>query len=225
MKSFCITYDNINSKNNYKSLVNSSEVVLNKFLVESFPATTLNNAKMYVNKYALEWGWPENKEVADMTLGIIKKPYEKRTINDLVCESLTHYRIWDYCVETQESVLVLDNSMRFTKTFDLEEKTIKKYDVIGINNPKYCMEDWRLYLNEIIKNKNDIQMVPSINPVYIPRTIASPKSYIVTPKGAEKLLQNADDNGLWPVNESLSKQVLGNVMVTKKFYTKLDTRN
>lgn len=214
----CIVEDTPESEHNYMSLINSAGVSMNRFPINRFYMTTRNTYANELDIFALDFDWPEDEKEPDIDLGIVKMPLNQ-DYTRMKYRAMTHYRLWDYAIETQQTVLILEDSVRFTKKLDLDfSKT--SWQVVSINNPKHCVDRWDHYTREVMKSKADISPIPYYMESYNLLTLPDAVSYFVTPEGATQLILNVDEYGLWPVEKMLSKQLYDKMAVSKKFYTK-----
>ena len=77
-------------------------------------------------------------------------------------------------------------------------------------------------INKIIENNDQFQQVPWVDDDRkIPQGLAGNSAYMIKPAGARKLLQLVKEYGAWPNDAIMCRQLLPNIGVTRKFYTKV----
>jgi GR25 family glycosyltransferase involved in LPS biosynthesis len=55
----------------------------------------------------------------------------------------------------------------------------------------------------------------------VPQGLAGNSAYIIKPKGAEELIMAVEKYGAWPNDAIMCKQLIPNMGVTRRFYTKV----
>ena len=116
--------------------------------------------------------------------------------------------------------MVLEHDAYFIAKFDLDVSK-SKGDIIGINNPLGCTRRSREFYQKIIDNQAMYQPAPTIDEFNIPQGIAGNSAYIIKPAGAKKMIELVDEHGLWPNDAIMCKQLVPNLMVTRKFFTSI----
>lgn len=218
IETICIVEDTDKSEKSYNSLVNSAVVTLNHFPINRYYKSTKNNLASDFNKFDIEFKWPKNKTEHDINLGIIKNPSNK-DYTDIKCRALTHYKLWEYCIESQKTLLILEDCVRFSTKFEYNfDKS--PFNIISINHPKHCISNWESYTNYITYGKGLVTPIPQYRPSTNLLTLPDAVSYIIKPAGATQLVLNVDDYGLWPVEKMLAKQMIPNIGVSRKHYTR-----
>lgn len=217
LKCICIIEDSRESENNYNSLVNSALVTLNHFPIDKYLKSTVNTLRREYDEYAVDFNWPRNEDCSDIDLGFVK-PKLEQDYNDMQCRAMTHYKLWDYCVESDSTLLILEDSVRFTKRFKYDKSI--KHNIYSINHPKGCIENWEVYTNQLIKSSAIVSNIPTYKPSYNLLTTPNAVSYIIKPEAAIKLILNVDEYGLWPVEMMLNRQLVDNIGCSKVFYTR-----
>lgn len=216
----CIVEDTRESEDNYNSLVNSALVSLNRFPINKYLKSTKNTLNREYAEYDIKFNWPKNKDHHDIEMGFTRRVLDQN-YSDMQCRAMTHYRLWDYCIETNRPLLILEPSVRFYKPFNYDDYKDLEQDIFTINNPKFCIENWEIITRFIIKHKGPIAPIPSYKEATEIQTTPDAISYIITPSGATRLILNVDDYGLWPVEMMLNRQCNSKFIgMTNKFYTR-----
>jgi len=222
MKAYAICIrDNEVSEKGMRILINSSESVYNKFDIERFDATTANLAKVGLIGNGLKWNYPWQGEEIDIATGLIKRAYPTQYPNRRIACAISHYRLWHKCVKSNEPILILEHDAEFIEKLDPEYIINSKYEVIGINNPLMATRRSHQFLEKVKKSEELIQPIPTIDEFNVPQGLAGNSAYIIKPNGAKAVIDVAHQYGLWPNDALMCKQLVKNMGVTKKFYTKV----
>jgi len=222
MKAYCITLkDDTISENGFNKVWQSAKTLNCNFHVKRFNATTAKTAFQELTDWDIFWNYPWEGKVTDIATGLIKSAYPTAVKEKRVACAISHFRLWTKCFETNEPILVLEHDAEFVNMLDYQYILDSKYQVIGINNPLGATRRARQYFDTIKKNNKPIQPVPTIDEWNIPQGLAGNSAYIIKPEGAERLIANTYDYGMWPNDALMCKQLVDNLGVTKTFYTKV----
>ena len=135
---------------------------------------------------------------------------------------VSHYRLWYKCKDLNEPILVLEHDAIFIRNLDLEQVLWDSpFDILGINNPLMATRKAKLYHDIIISTDQEYQKVPDIDDITIPQGLAGNSAYIITPNGANTMLELVKEYGAWPNDALMCKQLVKSLGVTKTFYTKI----
>jgi hypothetical protein len=116
-------------------------------------------------------------------------------------------------------MLILEHDAVFTRRFDLQLLNPSKAQIIGINDPRGSTRKSALYHQMIQGDMREIQPIPRIDKKEIAQGLAGNSAYIITPKAAEKVIQDVDAYGAWPNDAILCVQINPYLRVTKTYYT------
>lgn len=117
----------------------------------------------------------------------------------------SHYSLWQKCIELKESIVVLEHDARFHNSVDLDLLNSYRGDVINLGYPNWGTREWdkdgdprletRVYCDEphnyYKPDKSECKC--DVNFLY------GAHAYLVTPKGAKKLIKDAA-NGILPAD-------------------------
>ena len=222
MKAFVITIDgNEVSEEASAKCLHSSWSVGNEFPIQIHQATTPSNVKEKLVEYGIDWKWPWEGEVIDIASGLTKKAYPTKNPAARVACSVSHFDLWTYAHDFNEEILILEHDAVFTKKLPSDIMETSRYDILGINNPIGATRKSHQFYDTIMRDINEQQHVPHIDAHNVPQGLAGNSAYIITPDGAEQLLQLTYKHGLWPNDAIMCRQLVKNLGVTKTFYTDL----
>jgi len=222
MKHLCITIlKNEVSETGYKRLVESSNKVENKFEIEKFTATTPDFANVSLAAEGLKWTYPWEGETIDFASGLTLKAYPTEYRERRIACFFSHFRIWNEVIKSDEPALVFEHDAEFVHNLDYGFILQSKYDIIGINNPLMATRRAKMYFDTIKGRAEEIQPVPKIDEFNVPQGLAGNSAYIIKPQGAKNLVEAARKHGVWPNDALMCYQMIPNLGVTRRFYTKV----
>jgi len=221
MKAYAIVLKNdATSEKGFSNLLSSSHSVGNEFEIQRFDATHAKNVIPQFKKLRVDWTWPWIGEQPCFKTGLTMTAYQTDDPNKRVACFMSHYRLWLTAIETQETILVLEHDAKFIEklpnNFDMEE-----CNIVGINNPVRATRRSREYHNNILHGKGSIQPIPQIDAWNIPQGLAGNSAYIINPQGAQDLIDKVNEIGAWPNDAMMCYQNIGNMGVTKQYYTQV----
>ena len=219
MLAYCITIaGNKVSEQGFDRLVKSSEHVGNDFSIKKSNAVTpvIVDTVMTTNK--LRWNYPWEGQVNDFASGLVKSAYTTVNPKARMACACSHYELWNECVATHTTMLILEHDALFTKKLDFDPHETNA-TIIGINNPLGATRRAGVYGDAIRKSELKFQPVPQIDEITVPQGLAGNSAYIIKPAGAKKLLELVETYGLWPNDAIMCRQLIPKLAVTKTFYT------
>ncbi len=222
MKAYAIVIKgNEVSLNGYDALVKSSKSVGNKFEIENFEATTADFANVSLTGNGLKWTYPWEGQTIDFASGLVLSAYPTAYRERRIACFMSHYRLWHQCKKLNEPILIMEHDAIFVHKLDPDSIIKSKYDVIGINNPLMATRKANLFHKLVKEGTDEIQPVPAIDEFNIPQGLAGNSAYIIKPTGANNLIEASNQYGAWPNDALMCKQIIPNLGVTRKFYTKV----
>lgn len=222
MKAYVITLKkNEVSEGGFKKLTESSVNVKNNFEPEMFEATTADMAEVTMRGCGLKWNYPWQGETIDFASGLTLKAYPTQYKERRIACAMSHYRLWYECVQQEEPILIMEHDAIFVHKLDPEPLIASKYEVIGINNPLMATRKAKKFYDMVKGNSEEIQAIPDIDEFNIPQGLAGNSAYIIKPNGAKAVIEAVNEYGLWPNDAIMCKQLVKNMGVTRRFYTKV----
>ena len=205
----------------YENLKKSSKTVGNKFRVEKFDAVTADIVNTVMAGNGLKWNYPWEGETIDFASGLTKRAYPTTYKERRIACFASHYLLWHKCKKLDEPILVLEHDAIFIHQLDYQFILDSKYDIIGINNPLMATRRAQKFYDAVKGHSQEIQPVPDIDEFNIPQGLAGNSAYIIKPAGAANVLAAVDQYGAWPNDAIMCKQLIPNMGVTRRFYTKV----
>lgn len=209
------------SLDGYEALKESSEKVQNDFEIQKFDAVTPDIADVVFKGNGLKWNYPWEGETVDFASGLVKRAYPTTYKERRMACFASHYLLWYKCFREDIPILVLEHDALFVHKFDPQPIIDSKYDIVGINNPLMATRRAKKFFEIVKGNKEELQPIPSIDEWNIPQGLAGNSAYIIKPNGAEELIMAVEKYGAWPNDAIMCKQLINNMGVTRRFYTKV----
>ena len=198
MKKFIIT---LTKSENSSTLANerieqAKELGINN--IEIFPAT---------DKYDVWQRWVEG-DLFISQLGLFQ-----RNLPSELATFFSHYDLWKKCIELNENILILEHDVWFESNPNLEQFKSFDGDIINLGFPFWgsnkINNKWKIG----IANKNywndlppGLRLRPIDKTKYSDQShLMGAYSYIVTPKGAKKLIDDIP-NGITPADVFISQK-------------------
>lgn len=222
MKAYAIAMsNNKTSMTGLKNLIDSSARVGNDFSIQKQEAYTAADVSKFFEKRYIEWNYPWDQPVNDFASGLVKTPYTTKNRNARIACAISHYSLWEKCVDSKQTFLILEHDALFTNKLDFDiDDTM--FDILGINDPRGATRNSQKFYEKVVGSITPYLPVPSIDDITIPQGLAGNSAYIIKPSGAYKLLKLVSEYGLWPNDAIMCRQLVGPTLgVTRKFYTRV----
>ena len=222
INAYCITIISDSFSNVcYDTVVQSSKGVGNKFKIEKFSASVPKFTDSHMRYLNLEWTYPWDSEKIDLKSGLTLKPYPTAVREKRIACFLSHYRLWEKCINDDEPILILEHDAYFEKKLDPQYIIDSEYDIIGINDPRGATRKSKEYYDKVTSSVKPIIPVPRIDSFNVPQGLAGNSAYIIKPSGAKQLIDATKKYGAWPNDALMCYQLIDKLGVTNKFYTRV----
>jgi len=209
------------SLNGYKALVDSSKKVENDFDIQMHEATTADMAQVTLRGCGFKWTYPWEGETIDFASGLTLKAYPTTYRERRIACAMSHYRLWYESMTKDYPILILEHDALFVHKLDYGYILDSKYDIIGINTPLMATRRAKNFFDMLKGKSQEIQPIPDIDEFNIPQGLAGNSAYIIKPNGARAVIEAAKEYGMWPNDAIMCKQLVKNMGVTRRFYTKV----
>jgi len=200
--------------------IESSKKLHNPFEVESFSAVLPEEVPHIMNSNMIQWTYPLEGQRDDFGTGLKLTAYRTAVPEKRIACFLSHWKLWNEVVETDEPMLILEHDARFVRHLDPTYIVDSQYDIVGLNDPIGATRRARTYKDMIQREKEkDIIPVPRVDEFNVPQGLAGNSAYIIKPAGAKQLLNVMKETGIWPNDALMCYQLIKNLGVTTQFYT------
>lgn len=203
------------------------------------PATLEETKNRYFSKDYLghaEYTYPTKEERFDIRTGLKLKPYPTKDIRKRISCFMSHYSLWVKCYNSGQTIMILEQDSLFTRGFhyDKIKERFKKGTVLGLNDPRGATRKSGNFHQKLVntydernaklKNKSyvEVMLTPWIDDQSIPQGIAGNSAYIIKPEGAAKLISLTAENGIWPNDAIMCRQLMPqDLYVCYPYFTKV----
>ena len=132
--------------------------------------------------------------------------------------ALSHKRLWERCVELNETIMILEHDTIFTRFF---EPFDFEGDILGLNDPRGATRKSNVF-HDKVSAKEGVSDCPMVDYQNVPQGLAGNSAYIIKPSGAKHLLNLIDEYGFWPNDAIMCNQLCPNMLkVVYPYYTKV----
>lgn len=223
MKAYTIVIkDNDISEDCAKKLIQSSQSVDNEFEIEKFDAITPKNVKQKMSEEGVTWNYPWQGNRLDLATGLKLSAYETADPNKRMACFLSHYTLWNKCVQLDEPIIVLEHDAVFINKVDVDLIHMSKYDIIALNDPRGATRKSKLYYDMVKQSTLPIVGVPKIDDDQIPQGLPGNSAYYIKPSGAKRMIYLTREYGAWPNDALMCKQLLPKKLgIVREFCTKV----
>ena len=193
--------------------------------VKYFDAVIPDEVDELMSGLRIEWKYPWTGELNDMKSGLTLRAYQTADPKKRIACFLSHYCLWEKTIRSGEPMLILEHDSMFIskKPIPFDEILDSGFDIIGINEPFRATRLPQKFHDKVQNDhfsRNDVVRAPLIDDIKIPQGIAGNSSYIITPKGAYKMVELTKEYGAWPNDALMCRQLIFKLGVTKTYYTK-----
>ena len=191
-------------------LIDSSNHFKNDFVIDKFIATTVDNVVEEFKTRKIQWNYPWTKSHIDIATGLRKSPYETADPKKRMACFMSHYRLWELCVQHDEPYMILEHDAQFVRKLELKTLHDSKYSVVSLNDPRGATRRSLAYHEAI--SQNVISPAPWIDTHEVPQGLPGNSAYFIKPKGATKLLKLVEEFGAWPNDAIMCKQLMSGML-------------
>ena len=222
IKSYVISIaDNEISKKASDRCIQSHNDVGNEFKVEKFNAVTPAEVDRLLKFHSISWTFPWEKEEQNFAYGLTLKPYPTADRYKRMACFLSHYTLWNKCIDVGNPFIILEHDALWIKKLDPTFILTSVYNIVGLNNPIGATRRADVFDSQVQFGKTDILPVPKVDEFNIPQGLAGNSAYLIKPSGASDLIHKVRELGAWPNDAIMCKQLIHMMGVTKKYYTKV----
>jgi len=169
----------------------------------------------------IAWTYPIDKhqDGLDMKTGLRLTHYPTANHNNRVACMVSHMRAWQKAIDLDETIVVLEHDALFTRKLKPKDLTEEwKGGIIGLNDPRGATRRSQEFHRQVVSQEG-LQSVPTIDDWDVPQGLAGNSAYMISPKGAKKLLDKVREVGMWPNDALMCKQMFPWLQVVYPYYT------
>jgi len=225
MKAFIISMIN-----NHESTVATRHVIesikktgtkLEPIILPATTPKTIGEGIDQLDMNGIAWTYPlnEHQDGLDMKTGLRLTHYKTANHQNRVACMISHMRCWQKAIDLDETIVVLEHDALFIDSFLPEHLTeFWKGGIIGLNDPRGATRRSQEFHRKV-SSFVGLQSVPSIDDWDVPQGLAGNSAYMISPKGAKKLIDKVKEIGMWPNDALMCKQMFPWLQVVYPYYT------
>lgn len=222
VKAYAIVINNHTiSESGFHELQQSSKAVDNKFGITRFDAVIPNQVNVLMKECKLSWNYPDVGSVLDPWSELRKTAYGGKDPLRRVACSLSHFTLWNKCVEENEPIIILEHDALFIRHLDPTAILESKYGVVGINSPIHATFAFSRYDDMVQASPQDLMPPPMLASKEVPQGLPGNSAYIIKPFAAKHLIGLCHKYGLWPNDAIMCQQLCNFLGVSKTYYTRI----
>jgi len=195
-----------------------------KIDVERFYGVNKDEAYSVMSKRSLDWSWANNNSSPSRCpiTGLRQHPYYKGSdFSALIGCTMSHYSLYERCVELNEPILILEHDAVFIREFpEFEFKGICQ-----INDPNGGGKNGKR-LSELLIRNGKIGVSPKTPNIGstkdFPDGLAGNSAYVIKPFAAQELINKYHKLGVWPNDAIMCIQLFPYLEEYYPFITKVD---
>jgi GR25 family glycosyltransferase involved in LPS biosynthesis len=185
---------------------------------EKFKAIDQDQAFQSMAEHGLRWTWA-NGNISNSTCpitGLAQHPY-----GDLASKigcSMSHYLLWQHCVNTQEPILILEHDAVFLRA--LPEIEFK--GVCMINDPAGATHRGEWWSEHMTRRGTGVFSKTMVMSGKRPDGLAGNSAYLIKPHAAQELISAFHALGVWPNDATACIQLFPYLQELFPFVTRVE---
>lgn len=190
--------------------------------VELWWAVTADEAQAVMERNGLKWTWARGNTAPAVcpVTGLRQHPYKTRDNRMRFACSMSHYMLWQKCVELDEPVMILEHDAVFIRS--LPPITFP-YSAIMLNDPRGATPRGDQWARRIEAKGPGIhpKTVVFEDHEMVPDGLAGNSAYIIAPHAAAACVAACEHLGVWPNDATMCRQIVGGLRECYPFVTKV----
>lgn len=190
--------------------------------VEKFDAVGKDTARALMEAKGLEWTWPSLGAQTCPRTGLKQYPYATKEPAARIGCALSHLELWERCVASGDPILILEHDAVFVSRV-LESVLLPPADwsAIMVNDPVGATPRGFLWSKWVQLKGPGIHTKTEVFTDGRPDGLAGHSAYIISPRGAARCLQLVHENGLWPNDATMCRQLVPGLYELYPFLTEV----
>lgn len=176
--------------------------------VEKFTAVTKDTVEELMRNYNLTWTWANGntEKITCPITGLEQFPYTSGDLRNKMACSMSHFLLWNLCVQLNEPILILEHDAVFIR----ELPVIDFHGAIQINDPHGGGYRGKHHSREMIeRGTTGVHPLSRKRPEdsKIPDGFSGNSAYIVKPWAAQEFIGAFNKYGVWPNDATICLQL------------------
>lgn len=186
--------------------------------VEKLDAVAKDAARGVMEAHDLRWTWPNLETDTCPRTKLKRHVYYTRDYNARIGCSMSHFMLWRQCAEMNEPIMILEHDAYFLRGLP---ELPKRFGAIMLNDPKGATPKGGWWAKQIEAKG------PGVHPKTVvfddgrPDGLAGNSAYIISPLAARTCILAYQENGVWPNDATLCRQLVPGLMEVYPFVTEV----
>jgi GR25 family glycosyltransferase involved in LPS biosynthesis len=131
---------------------------------------------------------------------------------------ISHFKLWKKCLELNENIMIFEHDAMLIKSFTIDSIQNFNEDLLNLGKPNWGKRDWDIEDDNNFKKRkvctecfeeynSDVDWAPDMCDCNT-QWLFGAHSYLITPQGAKKIIEDVKSNGILPADISLNQDVL-----------------
>ena len=124
---------------------------------------------------------------------------------------VSHYKLWLLCKEKNQNIIVFEHDVELIEDFDIDKLKIFNGDILNLGKPNWGNRVWKgsgIIKRKICTNNHNIYKPEHGECQCNSQWLFGAHSYVITPKGADKLLTSVKRDGILPADLFIRQDVV-----------------
>ena len=183
--------------------------------VQRFRAVDADRALEIMHRYKLRWTWTQSGVRHCPKTGLRQHPYGQ--LEPKVGCSMSHYLLWQRCVELDQPILILEHDAVFLRPLPEFEFN----GICMINDPEGATHQGAWWSEQMKKRGAGVWPKTRLK-TDRPDGLAGNSAYLIKPWAAAELIAAFHEYGVWPNDATMCIQLFPYLQELFPFVTKVD---
>ncbi len=174
--------------------------------VERFKAIDKSMAETVMKQNGLRWTWANDntdETVCPITL-LSQRPYYGANLQAKIGCAMSHYLLWQTCVELGEAILILEHDAVF-----IRELPAFEWDgICQINDPRGSTKRGAWWSDRMASRGPGVFTKTHVLHDSVPDGLAGNSAYVIKPDAAERMVSLCQRIGVWPNDALMCRQLI-----------------
>ena len=175
--------------------------------VEKWDAVPQDMGRSTMEGYGLQWTWPNLEPDSCPYTGLKRFPYATRNIGARIGCALSHYELWNQCLQVQEPIVILEHDAVFVGPMPEVADLPENFSAIMLNNPTGATPKGAWWAQRIAEKGGGIHRKTDVFTDGRPDGLAGNSAYIISQRGSIEGRHAFERYGVWPNDATLCRQL------------------
>jgi len=184
--------------------------------VQRFGGVTQDEAQDLLDEMGLIWSWPWSGSSKCARTGLVRTAYRTKNMGARIGCSLSHFLLWRLCQIEGAPIIILEHDAVFINPLP---ELMPTFGAVMLNDPKGATPRGDWWSNHIAERGPGVWPKTAVFADGRPDGLAGNSAYVISPEAAARCMQLYHDNGVWPNDATLCRQLVPDLMEVYPFVT------